>query len=203
MRKNLGVFALVVLALLLGLLWVAGTATASPMNTAKCTYFADIALSDPWQGEDGTLHAEDWVMSFRVYAASGPDGWRFLGYGVVCLDITYPSYPTTIPHNYPRSTGVVAFVSRDPSSVQWDADKSFLANLEGRGLLWTGTWDGHENVGWGDCHDIHMALAGWPRSDNAGYTADLALRNLSIDMPNWHSGNLSTPGCIQAVVTAP
>ena len=202
-HRRCGVLGVFVLALLLGLLLAAGTASASPMNTAKCVFVDVLVPGVQWEDPtDGTFYAKDWVAYIQVYAATGPDGGRFLGYGVFRLNITYPAYPTTIPHNYPRSEGVVAFVRADPASA-WDTGKSFLANLEGHGLLWTGTWDGHENVGWGDCHDIDMALVGWPGSDNGGYTADLVLRNVSIDQPNWHSGNISTPGNIKAVVTAP
>jgi hypothetical protein len=198
-----GILATLVLVLMLGLL-LAGMASAHPMTTAKCVFVDALEPGVQWEDPtDGTFYAEDWVAYLQVYATTGPDGGRFLGYVVFKVNITYPAYPTTIPHNYPHSEGVVAFVREDPASA-WDTGRSFLANLEGLGLLWTGTWAGHENVGWGDCHDIDMALVGWPGSVNeGGYTADLVLRNVSIDLPNWHSGNISTPGNILARVTAP
>ena len=193
---------LVALLLALLLLLLAGTASASTMSTAHCALAAELTPGDWWSRADGWYGVHDWVVSLQVYGATGPDGSRFLGYAVVCLDITVPPIvPPVRTDTRGHATGPVAFVSEDPSSVPWDADKSFLANLASHGLLWAGTWDGH-SIGLGGGHEFALALAGWPGSVNAPYTASLVVRNLSIATARPHSGNLSTPGNIQAVVTA-
>jgi hypothetical protein len=196
------ILATLVLVLLLGLLVPAGTASASTMNTAHCVLDAELTPGVWWNRADGSYGVDDWVVSLRVDGATGPDGPRFLGYAVACLDVTVPPIvPPVGPDTRGHATGLVAFVRDDPSSVPWDVSEPFLANLEGHGLLWTGTWDGH-TLGLGGSHDFDLALVGWPGSVNEPYTASLVIRNLNLKNANWHSGSYSVPGNIQAVIAA-
>jgi hypothetical protein len=162
---RLNLLATLALLLALCLMALAGPASASTtVNTLTWVMMGELDPGDDLpQGDDGTWYGENWVAYSLIYRATGADGWRFLGYGVVCLDIVVP------PKGNNYHTGeVVILGAQDPSGF-WNADKSFSDNLAGRQLLWTGTWDGFTRNKYN--HHALMALTGAPGSVNEGYTA--------------------------------
>jgi len=129
----LGVFASV---LLLGLLLAAGPASASSTTVTKSAFMGWLDSGETVALPDGTLYTPDVTMPSLVYSATGPHGWRLLGWLVACVDTWIP----VKGDNFHR--GVVVGLTTDPYTF-WNADLSFEENLKGRtDLTWRGTWDG-------------------------------------------------------------
>jgi hypothetical protein len=187
MRKlhgKYGVLAVLVLALLLGLLLTAGPAmaTTTTLNTTQGMFLGELYPGESYVNDAGTLVFWDWVAYSVTVRATGPDRWRFLGtYGVARLDGLIPLKGD----NY--HWGPIVFVSRDPLGIVYDPDKSLIENLAPYGLLWTGTWDGYtlnkRN------HKVIVELVGWPGTVNGPYTAHVEIKNGGFDQANYHSDN--------------
>jgi hypothetical protein len=201
MRKTYGQYGVLwvlVLALLLGLLLMAGTASAATTTTNTVTFTMTGILDEgdpPSLGQDGTVYVDNWVASAVIYRATGPDGWRCLGYGVVCLDVTMP------PKGNNYHTGEMAFLSKDPWTVYpdgttyWDAGRSFEQNLADHAgdLVWTGTWNNGVTLN-KRLHKADCELTGQPGTVAARCTAELEVQSGNFDVANWHSGRyVGTP----------
>lgn len=196
MRSRFGVLMLLVLALLVGLLAAGSASATTTTNTVTWAVTGILDEGDsPSFGLDGTVYVDNWVASAVVYQATGPDGWRLLGYGVVCLDVTM------LPKGNNYHHGEMAFMSSDPWTVcpdgssYWDAGHSFEQNLadhEGD-LVWTGTWNNGVTLN-KRLHKADCELTGQPETVAAGCTADLEVQSGNFDVANWHSGRyVGTP----------
>jgi hypothetical protein len=195
-RSGLLVVLFVTLAVVLTTM--AGPASASTtVNTLTWVMMGELDPGDELPpGDDGTWYGENWVAYSLIYRATGPDGWRFLGYGAVCLDTVIP--PKGDNHH---SGEIVWFAGEDPSTF-WNPNASFESNLVGHDLLWTGTWDGRTLNK--RLHKADVQLSGRPGSDNEGCTVVMRVQSGNFDVANWHSGNyVGTPWNSLAYVTAP
>jgi hypothetical protein len=188
----------VVLALIVTLCLSAatGTASATTVNTVQSAFMGVLYQQEyPDVGDDGTWYFTDWVAYSYCYRANGPDGARFLGYLVACLDVVWPQKGDN------THSGEVAWLREDPGGF-WDPALSFPANLAGHDLLWTGTWTGYTLNK--RLHKLDIVLRGAAGSVNEGYTADFKVVSGNFDQANWHSGNyVGTPWNGLAYVTAP
>lgn len=171
--KRLSLVVMPALLLALCLLATAGPALAAePAATMSGTF---VGVLDPGEVTvvNGTTYTEGWVPFGLITQATGPQGQRFLGWAVMCLNVIEP--PTG--NNY--HAGDIVFTTVDPSSLPggWNPALSFEANLPPTSTwLWKGTWDGvtlnKRN------HMVHIALEGW--NGNAGLTA-----NVTWKMNDW------------------
>lgn len=191
-------FAVLVVVLAVVLMTFAGPASASTtVNSLTWVMMGVLDEGDELpQGDDGTWYGENWVAYSLIYRATGADGWRFLGYGVVCLDTVIP------PKGDNYHTGEIVWLGATDPSTFWDPSLSFEANLAGHDLLWTGTWDGHTLNK--RLHKADVALVGVPGSDNAGRTVAMRVQSGNFDVANWHSGiYVGTPWNSVALVASP
>lgn len=195
MRRKHGISAVLVLALLFGLLLTAGPASATTtLNTMQATYKAELYPGDGEFDADWTLHFWDWVAYTETRRTTGPDGWRFVGYNVVLLQGLIPLKGD----NY--HWGEVAIVSRDPWGIVYDTNRSLADNVAAYGLLWTGTWDGYTLNK--RTHKAVMELAGWADSPSENYLAHIEVDCGGFDQANVHSGHWTvTPWNMRAYVT--
>lgn len=179
MRKSIQRLSLLtVLAVLLALclLATAGPALAGgPVITTHGTFLGML--------DEGTIVPsppdEEWGHGWTPYMvqldATGPEGWRCLGYGVVALDVKMQGVgddldvPVSATHN-----GPIAFLTVDPSTF-WVAGTSFednLAAVDSSSLLWVGTWDGYTLNNRN--HIVTLTMEG--RNANSGWTATVHYR---------------------------
>jgi len=174
-----GVLGVLVLALLLGLLLVAGPASATGTCVGYGSFlgFLDLGASTV---VDGTEYIEDEVLYGKFSRVTGAEGWRIPDYLVLCLDAVVP------PKGSHSHTGEVAMLREDPSSF-WDASLSFEVNLADHALLWTGTWNGMTRNGYN--HQANMTLVGVTGGVNDGYKADVRWQSTVIDPANYRSGH--------------
>ena len=201
MQKRIAKLSLLaVLALMLALCLLATAGPASATTTNTITWSMAGVLDDGIDlppGVDGTYYGLDWVPYAQIYRATGPDGWRFLGYGVACLDTRVP------PKGNNYHWGEMAWLSKDPGAAgYWDDQLSFGENLANHAgdLLWTGTWDGFTRNKYN--HHVIVALTGWPESYNKGYTAIVEMHCGQIDVAPRSGHYVGTPWNGVALVTA-
>jgi hypothetical protein len=137
-----GILEALVLTLLLGLLLAATPALAGdyPAATMRATSLGllnegtEVAPGPEWP--EGTTVTENWTPYGVVTATTGPEGWRFMGYAVMCLTVVEP--PTGNNYHW----GPIVFATADPS-VGWNPAYDFATNLPPASTwLWEGTWDG-------------------------------------------------------------
>ena len=202
MRKpygKYGILAVLVLALLLGLLLAAGpAAAATSVSVTQSVVMGVLDEGIAWQDpEDGTLYTDDFVIYSLTYKATGPDGWRCLGYIVICIDVVEPLKGDN------SHSGVVAVLGLDDDpGPWWDADQSFSENLAGHDLLWTGTWDGYTLNK--RLHKATLLLEGWPESVNDDCSAVGEIKSGNFDVANWHSDRyVGTPWNALLMITTP
>lgn len=196
---NHGILAVLVLAMLLGLLLAAAPAmaTTTTLNTTQAMFAGELYPGDGYVDDQGTLVFWDFVVYSVTVRATGPDGWRFLSaYGVARLDGLIPLKGD----NY--HWGDAAYVTRDPVGIVYDPTKSLSENLAPYGLLWTGSWEGYtlnkRN------HKVIMELVGWPGSANQDCTAHIEGNSGGYDMANLNSDNfVLTPWNFLVYVTSP
>ena len=153
-----------VLALLLAVCLLATARPASAAAAAATLHGTFVDYLDdnqpPTYGPDGTEYWDDWTALGVWTSTTGPEGGRFLGYVVMCLDLVIP------PRGNNYHTGDIVFTTQDPRP--WNTDRPFLANLpDEKTWLWKGTWDGvtlnKRN------HVIHLDLTGY--GTNSGLKA--------------------------------
>lgn len=168
MKIRLGLLGALALALLLGLLLAATPALAGdyPAATMRAT-FLDILDGTPGEPgpewPEGTLVTENFTPYGVVTAATGPEGYRFMGYAVMSLYVVEP--PTGNNYHW----GTIVFTTADPSTA-WVAGVDFWVNLPPEDIwLWKGTWDGvtlnkHN-------HLVNLELTGC--NDNSGLHASV------------------------------
>jgi hypothetical protein len=193
---RIGVIGMFLMAVLLGLLLAAGPASATTVNTVQGAFMGVLYQQEyPDVGVDGTWYFADWVAYVACYGATGPDGARFLGYAVVCLDVVWPQKGDN------THAGEVVWLSEDPANF-WDPSTSFWSNLAGHDLLWTGTSVGRTLNK--RLHKVDLVLQGAPGSVNAGYTADFQIMSGNFDQASAASGKyVGTPWNALVLVTAP
>lgn len=174
--KRLSLLATLALLLAVCLLATAGPASAGgSVVTTHGTFLGMLDEGTIVPSPPDELWTEGWTPYMVQLNATGPEGWRCLGYGVVALDVKQPSvgvdldFPISATHS-----GPIAFLTVDPSTF-WVAGKSFeenLAAVDSSSLLWVGTWDGftlnNRN------HIVTLTLEG--RNANAPLTATVHYR---------------------------
>lgn len=198
MKKTYDTLGVLVLALMVALLLLAGPASATTVSALQGSIMGVLDDGDQWfDPDDGTAYAEGWVAYGVWYRASAPDGERFIGYGVACLDVVLPAKGD----NYHEGEVVWLGLNDDPLAF-WDDDVSFWGNLAGHDLLWTGTWDGYtlnkRN------HKVVLELDGVDGTANEGYEAVFDIQSGGFDLANLNSDNyVVTPWTALAYVTAP
>jgi hypothetical protein len=183
MRKTYDILGVFVLALLLGLLLVAGPASAvTSSGTAHGYVLALVSPGDSAEpNPDGSYAYTDYIAIGMFVRATGAETNLLLGYGVARLDGVIGN--TGNPNHFGNNShdGDFVILSADPRSF-WDATKSYWENLNAHAdaWLWKGTWsDGmtHNDRN----HQATLSLEGC--NALAGYHADLAWQSMVID-PN-------------------
>jgi hypothetical protein len=181
MRKRYGKYGMLgvlVLALLLVLLLTAGPASASSTTVTKSTFMGFLDAGESETLPDGTVYTPAVTMPTLWYSATGPEGWRLLGWNVACVDIWWPVKGDNF------HTGVMVGLTTDPYTF-WDADLSFEENLEGRtDLTWRGTWDGHTRNKYN--HTAAVSLTGVGVND--GWTVE-GTSQCGLFEVNWRNPN--------------
>ena len=195
MKRKSVVTTLLCLALL-GLLLAAGPASATSVSAVQGVFQGFLDFGEPTVLPDGTEYTPDVVMPTLFYKASGPDGWRLLGWNIVYADVWVPPTGDNIHR------GVTVWVTTDPATF-WDPELSFWDNIQGRtDVIWSGTWDGRTRNKRN--HTGTMDLMGWPDSVNDGWTAEVTLNAGQFDVANVNSGQyVDTPWNAVARLTAP
>ena len=174
--KRLSLAAVLALLLALCLLATAGPASAGgSVITTHGTFLGMLDEGTTVASPPDEVWAEGWTPYAVTLNATGPEGWRCLGYSVVALDVKQPlvgydlDFPVSATHN-----GPVAYLTVDPSTF-WVAGRSFEKNLRAvdrSSLLWVGTWDGYTLNNRN--HIVTLTMEG--RNANAGLTATVQYR---------------------------
>ena len=146
---------------------------------------------------DGTLYTDDYVIYAVNYKATGPDGWRLLGYVVQCIDVVEPLKGDN------SHVGVVAVLPFDDDpGGWWDDSRTFAQNLVGHDLLWTGSWDGYTLNARN--HKVDLVLDGAPGSVNENCSAVGEVKSGLYDVANFHADRyVATPWSALWLVTTP
>lgn len=167
--KRLRLLAVLAVLLAVCLLATSGPASAGkgPAAAVCGTFVQVLDEGDVIPLQDGTLHTDGWVPLGVTTRVTGPEGYRFLGWAVMCLEVVEP------PRGNNYHSGDVVFTKYDPRPPLpevWDVAKTFWENLPDESTwLWKGTWDGvtlnkHNHI-------VHLALTGC--GDNTGHTASV------------------------------
>lgn len=187
MRRKHGVLAVLVLALLLGLLLSAAPALAVTTPGTVHGYMLGLLYDGDMVGvpnPDGSWKFTNYIAYGVLVRAGGADADLLLGYGVVRLDGVMGNFgnPNHFGDNYHEGDFVI--LSEDPGTF-WDPSKSYWENLTAgnreESWLWKGWWiDGmtHNNHN----HHTTLSLDGCGEA-LANYHADVAWQSVVID-PN-------------------
>ena len=194
-----GVLGVLVVVATLCLLLAAGPASAATVNHVQGAVTGVLDNGESEVLSDGTVHTTGWVASAVFYRATGPDGWRFLGNGVVCLEVWEPAKGD----NLHRGDVVWMTFAKDPAAPgAWDADQSFAWNLANFDLTWTGWWDGltHNKHN----HQATLSDLVGAGETNEGCTAAGNVMSMQFGVANWRSGiYVGTPFNVVVAVSAP
>jgi len=200
MKHRFVVTVLLTALLALCLLATAGAAAATTtVNTIHGSMLGlihdgDVVYVDP---DTGDVHSENYTAYGLFWRATGSDGARLLGYGVVRLDVVEPVKGDN------HHAGDFVILSEDPGTF-WNPADSYWNNLTAGNRrdswLWVGTW--HDGVTHNKRnHQAGLSLVGC--NANAGYTAEVEWQSMVIDPVKAESGPfVVTPINAVARVTA-
>ena len=202
MKHRFVVAVLLAALLIMCLLVTAGTASAktTTVNTMHGSMLgllrgSDVVYTDP---VTGTEYSENYIAYGIFSSATGRDGSRLLGYGVVRLDVVTPVKGDN------HHEGDFVILSEDPGTF-WNEADSYWVNLTAgdreESWLWVGTWnDGVTRNKYN--HQASLSLVGC--NANVPYAAEAEWQSMVIDPVKAESGPfVITPINAVARVTGP
>ena len=195
MAKKYGVLVVLACVLLLCLLTAVPASAGTTVNAVQGMVTGLVSEGTVVTAPDGTEYHYGWIGTAVFYRATGADGWRFLGYGAVCLNSVIP------PKGDHHHEGIIVFTSADPLA-NWDPGLTFSQNMAACDPTWTGTWyDGITHNGRN--HQASVDVTGVAGTANAGYSAHVEVNSMQFGVANWHAERyVGTPFNLLARVTA-